>query len=566
MPQLDLGGRAVRQRQTSSVLAWFVVLWAAPLLGAEQVAEKPVPKAPDAPPKPRLAVTLSKATTRIIEPLRPDGYPDYAAALDRIASYGITPENNAVVLLLRTTGLAAPNANARAELLKGLAMGPLPERGAYFVDFYDYVKRRAPDALEDRQVGDRVLRPPADEQFDLALQRPWSNPQCALVADWLLDQEKFLPAFVEVSKRARFYVPQLRVDNPDSAFDVLRTYLAPIQSTRAAARTLKVRAMHRLAQADPNGAWDDLQACHRCSRLVAQGPSFSEGLTAVSIEGIACDGEWRLAHESRLTRDEARRFRTDLGKLTPLPRVTRLMEVTERFVFLERACSLASGSASADDLGEGGNAEREPLRKALGQAARAGLVDWDEVLRAGNAWFDRMVEACQRRQAVERQTAVAVCERDLRDRPANIRDVITEALKSPRDRASRLRVSQEMAAAIVSEVAPGLKNVLRCDETAAIRLKLTEVSLALSAYRTEHGQYPDELRALAPDYLERLPEDPYDGGGFRYRRRDGGYVLYSVGPNGRDDGGPPRDGRDGDEDDEDGGSLRDSDDEGFRLK
>ena len=59
---------------------------------------------PPAKTKPRVLVTISKATTYITEPLRSDGYPDYIAALNQRLSKGVTPENNAVVLFWRAMG------------------------------------------------------------------------------------------------------------------------------------------------------------------------------------------------------------------------------------------------------------------------------------------------------------------------------------------------------------------------------------------------------------------------------------------------------------------------------
>jgi hypothetical protein len=73
---------------------------------------------------------------------------------------------------------------------------------------------------------------------------------------------------------------------------------------------------------------------------------------------------------------------------------------------------------------------------------------------------------------------------------------------------------------------------------AMIDSHLTPVALMLSAYRTEHGQYPDALHALTPKYLAAQPKDPWSNGDYRYRRQDDGYLLYSIGPNGKDDGGP----------------------------
>ena len=64
------------------------------------------------------------------------------------------------------------------------------------------------------------------------------------------------------------------------------------------------------------------------------------------------------------------------------------------------------------------------------------------------------------------------------------------------------------------------------------------VALALSAYHTEKGAYPPTLDALVPDYLSAVVIDPFSEAPLCYRLDDrDGYVLYSVGEDGQDDGG-----------------------------
>src|SRR5689334_18948683 len=46
-------------------------------------------------------------TTRIVEPLQPDGSIDYLSAIEQRFGDGVTPENNAIVPLLRAFGRAA---------------------------------------------------------------------------------------------------------------------------------------------------------------------------------------------------------------------------------------------------------------------------------------------------------------------------------------------------------------------------------------------------------------------------------------------------------------------------
>ncbi|MHB9025875.1 MAG: hypothetical protein ACYC7E_17180 [Armatimonadota bacterium] len=64
------------------------------------------------------------------------------------------------------------------------------------------------------------------------------------------------------------------------------------------------------------------------------------------------------------------------------------------------------------------------------------------------------------------------------------------------------------------------------------------IALALQAYKAEHGAYPASLNALAPAYLKKLPDDPFaKSGPPRYKTKGAKYLLYSIGPDGKDDGG-----------------------------
>lgn len=60
---------------------------------------------------------------------------------------------------------------------------------------------------------------------------------------------------------------------------------------------------------------------------------------------------------------------------------------------------------------------------------------------------------------------------------------------------------------------------------------------AIEQYRLDHGTRPPELNALTPNYLPETPQDPFDLQPMRYRREGNGYMLYSVGPDGDDNGG-----------------------------
>ena len=67
---------------------------------------------------------------------------------------------------------------------------------------------------------------------------------------------------------------------------------------------------------------------------------------------------------------------------------------------------------------------------------------------------------------------------------------------------------------------------------------LLKTALALRAYRLQHAGYPATLKVMVPKYLSLVPDDPFALSiTLRYKRTGNSYLLYSVGPDGKDDGG-----------------------------
>jgi hypothetical protein len=93
---------------------------------------------------------------------------------------------------------------------------------------------------------------------------------------------------------------------------------------------------------------------------------------------------------------------------------------------------------------------------------------------------------------------------------------------------------------LASLLLPQLGNVPRRSAAAQATVDQARLACALERFRLATGQFPESLEMLAPKYLPRLPNDAITGEPCKYRRNDlGGFVLYSVGWDQRDDGGVP---------------------------
>lgn len=61
--------------------------------------------------------------------------------------------------------------------------------------------------------------------------------------------------------------------------------------------------------------------------------------------------------------------------------------------------------------------------------------------------------------------------------------------------------------------------------------------IALMAHQQKNKLYPGDLNLLVPDSLAALPDDPFTGQNFMYRRTGNSFRLYSVGPDAKDNQG-----------------------------
>ena len=91
-----------------------------------------------------------------------------------------------------------------------------------------------------------------------------------------------------------------------------------------------------------------------------------------------------------------------------------------------------------------------------------------------------------------------------------------------------------------SQSAYSLNTALRRAARTETARNVVITAIALKRYELRHHQLPATLEELTPDLLKAVPIDCMDGQPLRYRRNaDGTFLLYSVGENGKDDGGDP---------------------------
>jgi hypothetical protein len=498
--------------------------------------------------KPRTRVTVAEDTTVVLGPLREDGYVDYIAALNQQCSEGVTPDDNAAVLICRAFGPSGIHEDCRERFFELLGIDPPPTEGPYVLTSDEFERQRMKEhasgeiepAYSSEAPGGTVAEEADTEDPDTfsdelsaAMSRPWSREEFPDVARWLKRNRAPLRLVEQATQRPRYYSPMVTPSTGEMPGMVVSILLPVAQQCRESARLLAARAMFRLGEGKVDEAWRDLLACHRLARLVGDNPMLICALVATAIDAIACSGDAVVIQSGRLTAEDARKILADLQSLRPLPSVAEKIDTAERYQYLDIVCAVARGEESIFGLAGSGRSPKM-LHRVFNAAFRL-LIDWDLILRNGNFWFDRIVEALQKPSHIERLQALESFMDDVMAMEYEMRHPLKTArsflLSSPR-RAASERLSHVFSALLLPAVgAPRL-----VEGRATTQARLTEIGFALAAYRADNGSYPDSLAKLAPKYIAELPEDPFTGEHFRYQREGEGFVIHSLGPNMEDNG------------------------------
>ncbi len=496
---------------------------------------------------PRPRITISKETTYFTAPIGVDGCVDYCSAINQIAGAGVNRENNAAVLLWQASGPGEILENQLEAFCKSLQIPLLSPDGPYFVSFQDYVhgikdSEEVLSWMPVEAVPEWDTFPAPEEfawgQLDSAGERPWSAHQYPAVAGWLKTNERPLALVVEASRRSRMYSPLMR-----SPLLTCGVGYSPLVS--GATRALVARAMLRLGSDNVEDAWVDLLAAQRLARLGGQGPTLVESFTALHAQGLACDGMAVLLTTAHLSPEQARRFQADLEGLTPMASPTEKVDVFERCLFLDVVHVVARDPAFPAEFAEilpghqdtAAGILTRSLTKASIRMGAEYLVDWDDALRAGNEWYDRLVKAMREPTFRERSAAIVELHGEMRRLSDRFKTLVFRPAETTPASWSHVTFGRLAGEVGILLLLPALEAAVKVEGQGEARFAVTRVVAGLAACRADRGGYPRALAELRPRYLLEIPKDPFDGGEYRYRLRQNGYLLYSVGPNGKDDGG-----------------------------
>jgi hypothetical protein len=342
------------------------------------------------------------------------------------------------------------------------------------------------DSYRDEFVKRGILHAPATD-----------SAEAVLTALNLVEPE--LQELREAGKRpkAKFPVPWER------GIAALMPHLGPLQST---SQLYQLGIAANLAKGDTGGAFQYVQDGFRIHTALRTEPAMVSGLVRMAIlQGI----EKSIVEDGALSKwseQELQQIASDLAK-------EDLSADFEFVVESERALM----NTVFSDLMSKSNFELASLGKIIGMPEVRASVSlyprgWFRLSQVkSNQHFDRMIA-----------------------RGLHV------ATKVPEDQLLRLGTGslKRLPYILYLWLTPAVEEFPRRYAYASSFHQQVQLACALTRFQRKNNIYPETLAALVPDFLASVPRDPVDGSPMRYRRTgDAGFILWSIGLDGIDEGG-----------------------------
>ena len=291
------------------------------------------------------------------------------------------------------------------------------------------------------------------------------------------------------------------------------------RAVRNACKLLNVRARwHHASRHDVDSALADLESSYRLAVTVYDSGDSLGPLVGLACDSLTDDELLRLAYEEALAPAQAGRILACLQHVR-LDRVEMWRSVTEA----DTATLLHTVDLCWTDDGRGNG------WLALSHLDNIWPLTWASQPRCG-AWNVLSPLFNDRRTVVRKiHQRGSVYER-IPTLSFNDAEASLEGMEQ--------RPSFNLADGPLPAVLPALRSrvyTLIVRETASLNGCIA--TIALSAYRHDHGQYPATLDELLDGYLDAIPLDPCTDEPLRYRKEGDRYILYSIGTDGVDNAG-----------------------------
>lgn len=331
--------------------------------------------------------------------------------------------------------------------------------------------------------------------------------------------------------------PQLNFDLDYTRFP---NYL-PVQrltKIRGAALILSAATGCDLHRGDTASAVTNLDTLLKLVNHWQDEPILITQLIRIAMESIASTAQWELLQATNVTDQQLKMLQGDWDAANfARPMENALAMERDGDMLLIESLRNTNSSSPWFSTGGGGGSAAGPLDQLKQMAQSAGQHAAYSLWRVSWAYDDEL-SVLRGQQAMVDSLRVVGTDGYFKDALADLDRKIAALGTNAVNNTWLRRILDDQTLALFMDLTGSLSKCLQRTMAIEVTRSIVITAIALKRYELRHGSLPPDLKALVPEFLPSVPRDPVDGKPLRYKPNpDGTYLLYSVGSDGKDDGG-----------------------------
>ena len=457
----------------------------------------------------------NEAANYVTSPLDENGDVDYFEAWHQRASDGVTPENNVMAKLIEVLGPTDDGELVLTEYFDRLGIAP-PDSDNGLISFYEWYNQQPNRIQELDEMEDGWQA--ADEIRAFVLNHPWTANELPIVKQYIDENETSFQLVEEALKRTEYYCPLVceYLNN-----DLFLAHAPYEDGPRTIAILNAMRSNLSLGQGDILGSSKFAVQTLELSQKISEGTLHPEWVSA-AINNIGAGQLAKLIQHPKTKLKHLKSFRQQVASLKP-----KKLNI-EMIYFRQRLETLNFGQLV---LRQESNISQDYLDTphVLIQMAdpETAMQHINRLYNVAEKSIDEdLLQVSYKRCSSEEQRLLEIA-LDSDYHPINLRAILT----------GKKARGKQLGSLLTSQMLNSPDTLLDLAKRSHTNLVILKLMIEVEIYQRLNGAYPKGLQALVPKQLTTIPNDPLSNTAMHYVRTDQRYQLYSLGPNGIDEGG-----------------------------
>ncbi|HCS55359.1 hypothetical protein [Rubinisphaera sp.] len=464
---------------------------------------------------------ISKETTRILEPVHPDAYMDYVAALNESANQGVKPEDNAAVAL---NLLACWSKKESDEPMEEIWFNIFDRLNALdlmksadspiFVSYYNFNNH------EDLELTARVI---SENKYKNALRIDQDLTHSTEVEQYLIKNKHVVEYLINEVSKPQFFDPIIMPVIPFGSYNVTKY--------KQFAELLLLQTRYSNSAGNQQDAIKSLKALFQITRHLKCSKVFLDRHTGFYFNVKASQLAATMIQSQNISPETLKQISILLNSEERVPETWQFVDETHRFELLQIIQLYYLGLHKSDQA----EFMEMPNTDRLDSLLASQKVDWDSSLIIANSMIDELVKLAITKSGMEYREAKRNFKNTYFSDPMADK-MIKDAALITASRLLRFKDSEKrngkfvgtfFALWMMTETYESREPFLENEEW----IELTKVALDIKTYQLKHSKLPKSLNELYKDLDRESPQSIF-GEPFVYLVEGENYHLYSKGIDG----------------------------------